>query len=536
MVSLSKYRYLICCVISWMHSGGVHSLQAHLASSWYPRDPVLLTQQCKELDAVAQKQYQAHLDPKSIKAVIVPHAGYAYSGAVAAAVYRLLAKGSFSKVIILAPAHDASYKGVMVPASNAYHIPSGIFMFARRDLQKLLKKPYFIQNNEVFEQEHSLEIQLPLLHHYVKNIPIIPLIVGSITEQQAYLIAKELKNIIDQKTLVIVSSDFTHYGKRFVYTPFIDRISERIRQLDAQVLSVIQDQRVKEFVALIKKTGATVCGTMPLMIFLALCEQHAFGPNLTSRLIAYDTSVSHGDTDGSVSYAGLVFTTEQRESQQIEDQFTQEEQKEFLTLSRKTLTALYEPPQEVLWLPLLSHAGQEKRGVFVTLYDKNELAGCIGTVEPRSQLQESIPLMTASSALHDTRFHPLTKEQLPTTRISLSILSDSKPITSYKAIVLGKHGIVLEYKGRSALFLPKVPEEFSWDLPTTLAQLSQKAGLSSTAWQDPEARFSVFTSLDSDENRALSKPSAFSESFATGEPTLVQDRKRSNLLLSKDVS
>lgn len=505
MKSLSTYLYLILSVICFSKPLSAQTLQAHLESSWYQTDPKLLKQQCKELDEAAQQQYQAHVDPKAIKAFIVPHAGYEYSGTVAAAVYRLITKSSFSKVIILAPAHDASYKGVMIPTSNFYHIPSGTLMVAWRDLQKLIKKPYFIQGDKAFAQEHSLEMQLPLLHYYVKNVKIVPLIIGSINEQQAYAIAQELQSIIDQQTLVIVSTDLTHYGKRFSYTPFTDKISERIRQLDAQILSAIQDQTVKEFVALIKKTGATVCGTAPLMIFLALCEQHAFGPHLESRLIAYDTSASQGDVDGSVSYAGLVFTSQQRESQPIENQFTQEEQKEFLVLSRKTLTSLYEPPQELLWLPLLSHAGQEKRGVFVTLYDKDELAGCIGTVGPRYLLQEGIPWMTESSALHDTRFNPLTKEQLPTTRISLSILSDIRPIASYKAIKLGKHGIVLEYKERSALFLPKVPEEFSWDLPTTLAQLSQKAGLPSTAWQDPEARFSVFTSLDSDENLLLGK-------------------------------
>lgn len=491
---------LLSCLFYFTTSLALPSkvLQAHLTSPWYQTDPQLLSQQCKALDDIAQSHYKAELDPSQIRVIIVPHAGYAYSGKIAAAVYRLIASKSISRIIILAPSHYRLYEGVALPESSSYVMPTGSVYFPEHIIKKLAKKKYFKFDDSVFDGEHSFEIQLPLLFYYLgKKSKVLPLLVGDIDVKEARLIAQDLVPFIDNKTLVIVSTDFTHYGKRFNYTPFVNSVSERIHQLDAQVFAPVQAQDLLSYMQVMAKTGATVCGKTPLMIFLALCEQHAFGPHLEPRLIAYDTSGYTNDSDGSVSYAGLAFSTQKREDQLIEDQFTQQEQRDFLHLSRKTLGSLYQPSVEKLWLPLLSSAAaHEKRGVFVTLYKDGNLAGCIGTIEPQHSLQEGIISMTKAAALHDSRFEPIREDELPKITLSVSILSSTRPVPSYKDIKLSKHGIILENGLQSALFLPEVPHEFGWDLPTTLTQLSKKAGLSDTAWQEPSTKFKVFTSLD----------------------------------------
>jgi AmmeMemoRadiSam system protein A len=293
----------------------------------------------------------------------------------------------------------------------------------------------------------------------------------------------------------VVSTDFTHYGKQFDYTPFADHVAERITQLDATVVSALQRQQLNPFLKIIQSTHATVCGRMPLAVFLALCERHVFG-ELASRLVAYATSSNAALTGSSVSYAGILFTTQQRTQQPIEDQFTMMEQQVLLDLSKATVRSLFDPSQKKFLLPIVGNAGDEKRGVFVTLYKKGELRGCIGIVEPMLPLTEGIITKTEATALHDTRFTPVTADELADITVTLSLLSVPVPIASYTNITIGKQGIILQNGLHQALFLPKVATEFGWDLNTTLTQLSKKAGLPARAWQDPQTTFSVFTSLD----------------------------------------
>ncbi|MBI2345043.1 AmmeMemoRadiSam system protein A [Candidatus Dependentiae bacterium] len=140
---------------------------------------------------------------------------------------------------------------------------------------------------------------------------------------------------------------------------------------------------------------------------------------------------------------------------------------------------------------------QHPRGVFVTLYSKNhELRGCMGRVVSDKPLYKAICEVTRLAALHDSRFNPVTIEEIPDLGISISVLNEPKLVDSYKKIRLGIDGIILKYKNRSALFLPHVATEQGWNLATTLEELSRKAGLMAHDWKSKEAKFEVFQSID----------------------------------------
>lgn len=485
------------------------TMQAHLAPGWYPTDPAALASMINALERKSAKLVP-HLDPNQIRALVVPHAGYAYSGVVAAATYKIVEGAQFSRVIILAPSHYKAFVGVALPTFSRYGMPQGNVIIDSAVVKELSKQKLFTFDDDVLKKEHAVEVQLPFVQRYLQHVSVVPLIVGELTAEQVNAVAKALAPFIDKQTLIIVSTDFTHYGKQFGYTPFGDHVAERIKQLDATLVTAVQQQKVAPFQTILKETHATVCGRIPLTVLLALCQKKVFG-ELESRLIAYETSSDAGVTGSSVSYVGLVFTTQKRATQPLTDQFTIMEQQALLELSKGTLASLYDASKANFLLPLLSLAGDEKRGVFVTLYKKNvadsdlvplpkksvgDLRGCIGIVEPNLPLAQGIMNMTQAAALRDTRFKPVSVEELPDITVMLSILSVPVKIASYSAIQLGKHGIILKNGNQQALFLPKVPAEFGWDLPTTLTQLSQKAGLPALAWKDPKTEFQVFTSLD----------------------------------------
>ena len=282
----------------------IQSLEiAHLNEGWYPNKKEALQSFLSHLSKKAETVYGADIDPKSIKAIIVPHAGYNYSGTVASSVYRLLDKNTINKVIILAPDHSVSFNGIALPVFEQYQTPLGMGTVDAPSIKTLAKNPLFHKNENVFKTEHSLEIQLPFIQYYLKNdITLVPLIVGKLTCAQAQSIAHALRSIITTSTLVIVSTDFIHYGKRFNFVPFKDHIAYNIRRLDSQAVELIQKGICKSFAQFMERSKATICGHYPLEILLSLLEINAFGA-VEPRFIAYHTSgEQEKDAENSVSY------------------------------------------------------------------------------------------------------------------------------------------------------------------------------------------------------------------------------------------
>lgn len=474
---------------------------AHRAGTWYPKNAKELTNLLNQMSNNARNAFAMETDRTKIRALIAPHAGYLYCGTIASAVYNLIDATTITNIIILGPSHFKALDGIAVPTFTQYRTPLGTLNVNTAAFRTINKNPLVTRSDTYFKPEHSIEMQLPLIQRSAPKSQIMPIVVGHLSDAQVKAAAALLKPLITPTTLVIVSSDFTHYGQNFDYIPFTKNVLLNINQLDSSVLQPIQHQNRADFETVINTTHDTMCGFHPERVLLELINQNAFGP-VTTRLVAHGTSydTTH-DATSIVSYASLIVTNELKN-----DTLNKQEQTSLLTYARQTLQeAFNQTVDPTLLKPIMTLLLEKPQGVFPTLWTlkngEKELRGCIGQVLPEKPLYEMLAERTLDSAFHDSRFSPVTQDELPNIMIEISVLKEPRRIASYKEIKLNEQGIILKQGTRSALFLPKVPQEFGFDLTKTLEELSKKAGLKKDTWKSPSTTFEVFEAQDFEETR-----------------------------------
>jgi AmmeMemoRadiSam system protein B len=276
---------------------------SHLAGQWYAGDARSLRHQVDEL-------LQAAGPPATrgpLVGVVVPHAGYIYSGRAAAAAYTCLRAAPYRRAVILAPSHFAAFRGVAVLDVDCFATPLGLVGVDRDGVAALLGRPLFHDDPEPYREEHSLEIQLPLLQSVLPEIRIVPGLLGDLTVDDQRAVAGTLQQLVDDETIVVVSSDFVHYGRRFGYLPFPpdgpESVRTRLRHLDMGAIALVCAGDVAGFRTYVADTGATICGRTPVSVFLTM---HA--PRTAGQLLTYYTSLDvTGDYEHCVSYASIAF-------------------------------------------------------------------------------------------------------------------------------------------------------------------------------------------------------------------------------------
>jgi AmmeMemoRadiSam system protein A len=348
---------------------------------------------------------------------------------------------------------------------------------------------------QTHEYEHSVQIQVPLLQFRQRGFKLVPIVAGSCSPATANKAGAILKGLIDEQTLVVASSDFVHYGAIYGYTPFTRDIPEQIKELDMGAYKFIEALDAKGFWDYRGKTGATICGYVPIAILLSMLDRP-----VKVELLKYATSGElEGDYSRSVSYLSIAFCGVWQkgslaEAQTDDIELTDKDKETLLTLARKTISYTLEHekvPQAADLGVEISDAMKPARAAFVTLKKGGRLRGCIGDIFPRQPLYKSVLENAVNAAFRDKRFSPLQKEQLTEITVEISALTTPSPIPSYDKIRIGTDGVVLNKAGRSAVFLPQVAPEQGWDLNQTLTQLSLKAGLQGDDWKEG-ASFLVF--------------------------------------------
>ncbi|MBW2122090.1 MAG: AmmeMemoRadiSam system protein B [Deltaproteobacteria bacterium] len=293
---------LLLGVGSAVFSGSPSVRPSALSGSWYPADRGTLM---KEVDGFL-RQASPSVEGERVVAMISPHAGYAYSGAVAAWGYRNLAGVPFRRVIILAPSHYVSFEGVSIPRVEFYETPLGRVRVDRNACDSLLAKSPFRTVTQAHEREHAVEIQLPFLQRTLKEFSLVPIVVGELEGDQYRVVSEQLKTLGGADMLVIASSDFTHFGPRFGYVPFVDHLRENISRLDHGAIDLILKKDWQGFLAYRNRTGATICGFRPIALLIQMLR-----PDVMGRLLQYRLSGDiTGDYVNSVSYASIVFFRE----------------------------------------------------------------------------------------------------------------------------------------------------------------------------------------------------------------------------------
>jgi AmmeMemoRadiSam system protein B/AmmeMemoRadiSam system protein A len=455
-------------------------------------------------------------------ATVVPHAGYAYSGFTAAHAYKAIQQRRPKRVLMIGPSHYAGFRGLSFGDYASYETPLGRVPVDRAGRALLLDCPLVRFHPEAHQREHSVDIQVPFLQViFPESTPVIlPLLVGHLEEEDYPVLAECLRKVLDSDTVLVVSSDFTHYGPRFGYVPFPyeSGVANRIQHLDQGACDKILGLDRKRFLSYYETTGITICGCRPIALLLELLPE-----DTRSRNLFYTTSGQlTGDFRNSVSYYSLAFTRDalwepedggngsrpvgentmkkgknpSQGSEADEGSLTLSEKSTLLKLARDTIQEYVQTrktldPRKGRYeiTPKL----RENRGAFVTLKKEGTLRGCIGYIQPIEPLFETVQQNAINAAARDSRFSAVKPKELSSIEIEISALTVPEPVSSYRKIVLGKHGIILKQGSRQAVFLPQVAPEQGWDLAETLRHLSLKAGLSGDAWRDPETEFLVFT-------------------------------------------
>ena len=283
-------------------SGPVPSVkEPQLAGRWYPAEPEVLRSTAHDLLAAGGPARAG------VIAVIVPHAAYQYSGPTAGR--GLAAAGAgFRRAVVLAPSHFAGFRGAAVLPMSGYRTPLGVMPIDPEAVAALRSAPLVRANPAVFMREHALEIELPLLQTLAPECTLVPVLVGRLDPGDAAALATALSPFLAPGTLVVVSSDMTHYGRRFDYVPVpptdAGAVAGAMRGLDEGALDRIVARDADGFVRYVEETGVTICGREPIEVLL-----RALPSAVRGERVAYASSLDvSGEWDHAVSYAAVAFS------------------------------------------------------------------------------------------------------------------------------------------------------------------------------------------------------------------------------------
>jgi len=436
------------------------------AGKFYPAKQSELKQMIESLTQKA-KQTTVKIPPNmELKAIILPHAGYIYSGFTAAHASNVLSEKQFNKVILIGPDHRVGFRSCAISNVKGYQTPLG-FIKLHEDTKILLKKSNLFQYIQPFDEvEHSIEVILPFLQYYIKEFELVPIVIGRPYEINA--ITDAIEPLLDLDTLLLVSSDLSHF---LPYSEAVDR--------DKETIDIILNYKPEE----LKKRENCACGKIPILILMEIARRHEWQPVLLNYSNSGDTA---GDRSKVVGYAAIAY---------FKDTSLSQKQGEILVkLARKTI-------MEKLGLNIgtdktsqLSDAlkygcFKERRGTFVTLKIDGRLRGCIGSLTSNESILTGIRRNALNAAFRDPRFPPLTVDDFEHVDIEISILTKPQPLeyTDHSdllsKLIVNVDGVIIR-KGRAgATFLPQVwkqlpkPEKF-------LSRLCAKAGLSADSWKN----------------------------------------------------
>ena len=415
----------------------------------------------------------------NIAALIVPHAGYVFSGKVAAAAYSKLDRNAHYKTIFLIGAsHRKYFYGVSTYPIGNYTTPIGEVAINESITDQLMgKNPFIYYNADADQYEHSLEVQLPFLQYWLYNkFQIVPLILGSDDPVLGEKLAEAIQPWFNSENLFVISSDFSHY-------PDYDTANK----IDAETAEAIVSNNSKKLRTVCEKnkqpsnnvlTG--LCGAAAVQTLLHLTQDDK---TVSFEKILYRNSgdVSQGDKKRVVGYWAIAANRKTNNFQ-----ITKEEEKKLLNLSRASLMAKL---RGTCLVKDSEQAGilNEKCGVFVTLKKEGKLRGCVGRFNPPAPLFQTIQDMAIAAATQDSRFSPVTAEELDKIDIEISVLTPLKKIDSIDQFELGKQGIYIKKGYNSGTFLPQVAVETGWTREEFLGHCSRdKAGIGWDGWKQAE--------------------------------------------------
>jgi len=453
---------------------------AAFAGKFYEGEKQKLTKQLEQLFAGKESQIN-QTEGQEIRALIVPHAGYVFSGNVAAAGYSWLqSKNKYKRIFILASSHRFLFNGVAVYVGGNYATPLGEINVDTKIAKELAEKSdLFIEHDNAHHTEHSIEVQLPFLQHlFGSGFELVPLLLGTQNAETCRKIAAVLQPFFTPENLWIVSTDFSHYPKYddAVHTDEITANAICSNQ-PQQLLQIIN----KEKTVKTEKLATPLCGWTSVLTLLYMTEKE----EVAFEKISYQNSGDapfYGEKNRVVGYWAIA-----AKSKEAEFKVTDAEKAELIEKARNSIAefVLTGNRGEML-APETNGILLEKTGVFVSIYIDDVLRGCIGGFAGEQTLNEMVQRLAASSAC-DRRFKPVQADELNKMKLEISVLSPLKKIKSVNEIKLGKHGIYIKNEFNTGTFLPQVATKTGWNVEEFLGHCARdKAGIGWNGWKKAE--------------------------------------------------
>jgi hypothetical protein len=453
------------------------------AGSFYPSDPAELRALLGNLFSKAKPA-----SAKDVIAIICPHAGYEFSGVVAASSYNQLDPGKqYDNVFIIGSSHHIAFMGASIYNVGDYQTPLGKIKVNIDLANKLIKEnAVFSYNPDADRNEHSIEVQVPFLQYYLKkSFTLVPIILGTQSTESCRKIARALKPYLNGNNLFVISSDFSHYP------PYNDALVVDKNTCDAiltnqpdRLLSTLKENEEKN----VTNLATSLCGWTSVLTLLYMTEGD---PGIAMTPVYYQNSGDSKFQDKSqvVGYWSIVLSKKNKPIPSSHSfNLTDKDKKELLKIARNTLVQYICNNK----IPEINPSGfsatlKTPCGAFVTLNENSILRGCVGCFNAEEPLYKVIQQMAIASSTQDNRFPPVDPKEVSGISIEISVLSPMKKISSIDEIVLGKHGIYIKKGSHSGTFLPQVATGTGWSKEDFLGHCSRdKAGLGWNGWKDAD--------------------------------------------------
>ncbi len=468
-------------IVVWMLGFGLAVLplaaqgvrKAVKAGQFYDADAATLSARIDGFLAAASGADTAA--PDLIRAIIVPHAGYVYSGPVAGRAYRLVQGRDIATVVILGPSHYVGFEGASIYPEGGFETPLGVAEVDAPAAKALIRASGFAFVPEAHAEEHSIEVQVPFIQKVLPKAKIVPVVLGVPSEKTVRALAAALDKVFKgTKVLIVASTDMSHFLTR-----------PEANALDKSTIDLVTGQKVPALLRKLERNENILCGGAAVVTALLYAQKQG---NAEVRVLAYaDSSEAGGPADRVVGYFAAAVTAGGSDpapeaGSQSAFALTADDKKELLSLARRAVE-LYVREGKLLDDATENPNLKAPRGAFVTLTEGGTLRGCIGFTEPRFPLYETVMQAAIYAATEDPRFRAVNRLELERLDYEISVLTPLSKVENPALVEVGRHGLVVAKDGKRGLLLPQVATENRWNREEFLRQTCLKAGLPADAWR-----------------------------------------------------
>lgn len=452
-----------------------------VAGQFYPRS----TSELKDTISSLFARAKACMNDEEVCAVISPHAGYVFSGEVAAASFNQIDKTKkYDNIFVIGSSHRVYFEGASIYNKGNYLMPMGSVHVNIDLATKLIdENRCFTYREDAHKTEHSIEVQLPFLQYVLQNeFQIVPIVIASQSEIKIKEIANALKPYFNSNNLFVISTDLSHYPD-YENAKIVDQLTaESVASNNPETfLQTIRENEKKNITSL----ATSMCGWSSVLTLLYMTEGNS---DYKYHLVDYQNSgdSQYGDHDRVVGYYSISITEKKNDNSKPDFKLSKKDKKDLIEIARKTINE-YVTENKTTELKPKNYSVNLKQqaGTFVTLRKEGKLRGCIGRFNPNEPLYKVVQDMAISASTKDYRFSTVDKDELDAMTIEISVLTPLRKISEISEIELGKHGIYIKKDGSSGTFLPHVATEAGWSLEEFLGHCAKdKAGIGWNGWKD----------------------------------------------------